>query len=131
MQNWNDGKAQEFKDRKVYDVFHSKFHGKAADLTGENGGAREDVRQPEVKNVEGALLFTTKTCPNCVIAKRTLEEAGIPYQVVDAQEQKELAKAYGVMQAPTLVISGDEGVEKLAGAGSIKRYADAHAVQTS
>ena len=44
---------------------------------------------------------------------------------------KELAKAYGVMQAPTLVISGDEGVEKLAGAGSIKRYADAHAVQTS
>ena len=131
VQNWNDGKAQEFKDRKVYDVFHSKFHGKAADLTGENGGAREDVRQPEVKNVEGALLFTTKTCPNCVIAKRTLEEAGIPYQAVDAQEQKELAKAYGVMQAPTLVISGDEGVEKLAGAGSIKRYADAHAVQTS
>ena len=35
--------------------FNSKFHGKAADLTGENGGAREDVRQPEVKNVEGAL----------------------------------------------------------------------------
>ena len=63
--------------------------------------------------------------------QRKLEEAGIPYQVVDAQEQKELAKAYGVMQAPTLVISGDEGVEKLAGAGSIKRYADAHAVQTS
>lgn len=49
VQNWNDGKAQEFKDRKVYDVFHSKFHGKAADLTGETGGAREDVKQPEVK----------------------------------------------------------------------------------
>ena len=130
MQNWNDGKAQEFKDRKVYDVFHSKFHGKAADLTGETGGAREDVKQPEVKNVEGALLFTTKTCPNCVIAKRTLEEAGIPYQAVDAQEQKDWRKLWSHAGA-TLVISGDEGVEKLSGAGSIKRYADAHAVQTS
>ncbi|HIZ59986.1 MAG TPA: ribonucleoside triphosphate reductase, partial [Candidatus Dorea faecipullorum] len=29
VQNWNDGKAQEFKDRKVYDLSHSHFHVKS------------------------------------------------------------------------------------------------------
>lgn len=69
------------------------------------------------------LLFTTQTCPNCVIAKRALEEAQIEYEVIDAQENKEMVKKYGVMQAPTMVIVGGDSVEKYVNASNITKYA--------
>ena len=128
VQNWNDGKAQEFKDRKVYDVVHSKFHGKAF-TTGEKteGEAVCEAADGEERN----LLFTTKTCPNCAVAKRALEEAGIAYEVIDAESNKDLVKKYGVMQAPTLVAVGDGKVEKMANASNIAQYAKEHGVQVS
>ena len=70
------------------------------------------------------LLFTTRTCPNCAIAKQALEEAHIEYRVVDAQEHKDLAKKYRIMSAPTLVVIGENGVEKLTNASSIRKYAE-------
>ena len=128
VQNWNDGKAQEFKDRKVYDVVHSKFHGKAF-TTGEKteGEAVCEAADGEERN----LLFTTKTCPNCAVAKRALEEAGSAYKVIDAESNKDLVKKYGVMQAPTLVAVGDGKVEKMANASNIAQYAKEHGVQVS
>ena len=128
VQNWNDGKAQEFKDRKVYDVVHSKFHGKAF-ISGEKkeGEAACEAADGEERN----LLFTTKTCPNCAVAKRALEEAGIAYEVIDAESNKDLVKKYGVMQAPTLVAVGDGKVEKMANASNIAQYAKEHGVQVS
>ena len=72
------------------------------------------------------LLFTTKTCPNCKIATSSLEKANIAYEIVDAEENEELVKKYGVMQAPTLVVVGEDGVQKMANASNIKAYAEAH-----
>ena len=69
------------------------------------------------------LLFTTKTCPNCRIAVDSLEKAHISYEVVDAEENVELVQKYGVMQAPTLVVVKEGGVEKLANASNIRAYA--------
>ena len=81
----------------------------------------EEVKM-ELKGQLKHLLFTTKTCPNCPTAKRALEEAGIKYEVVDATENKELVKEFKVMQAPTLVVIGDNGVEKYAGAPKVLEY---------
>ena len=67
-------------------------------------------------------LFTTKTCPNCQLAKEYLQ--GIEYIVVDAEENMELANAYGVMQAPTLVIVDENGYKKYVNASNIKKYVD-------
>ena len=50
------------------------------------------------------LLFTTKTCPNCKMAGRLLEKAGIAYELIDAQEQAQLSERFSIMQAPTLVV---------------------------
>ena len=124
VQNWNDGKAQEFKDRKVYDLTHSVFHGQ--EKSAESEGEEMQIQAGE----EGkrTMLFTTKTCPNCAIAKRALEEAHIQYEVVDAQENKELVRKYGVMQAPTLVVAKEDHVEKLANASNIKKYAEEHTI---
>ncbi|GAA0261961.1 ribonucleoside triphosphate reductase [Faecalicatena contorta] len=120
VKNWNDGKTQEFKDRKVYDISNSKM----SIRTHEAQKAAEEVAVPagEMKT----LLFTTKTCPNCKIATSSLEKANIAYEIVDAEENEELVKKYGVMQAPTLVVVGEDGVQKMANASNIKAYAEAH-----
>ena len=107
VQNWNDGKTQEFKERKEYDIAASSLHVKK-----EGGGEAKQV-----------LLFTTKTCPNCPAAKNFLDKAGIKYVAIDAQEHPELVKKYGIMQAPTLVVVSGEKVDKIAGAPQIKEYA--------
>ena len=46
------------------------------------------------------------------------------YEVIDAEEHKDLAKKYKIMQAPTLVLISDGGVEKLTNASNIKKYAE-------
>ena len=79
----------------------------------------------ELKGELKHLLFTTKTCPNCPTAKRALDEAGIAYEVVDATENKEFVKEFKVMQAPTLVVIGENGVEKYAGAPKVIEYINA------
>ena len=86
VQNWNDGKTQEFKERKTYDVANSVLH--------HNGvlGAEEDCLACEsAQQLDGLTLFTTPTCPNCKMAKQILDKAGVAYKVVDAVAEKEKA----------------------------------------
>ncbi len=118
VQNWNDGKTQEFAERKEYDIGKSQLHM-------EKGGKATctvTLEAPSCATEEGSWLFTTKTCPNCKIAKDSLNEAGLAYEVVDAEEKADMVSAYGVMQAPTLVIADKEGVHKYAGASAIRKY---------
>ena len=69
VQNWNDGKTQEYKNRKLYDVEHSCMKKVKTSLVTVR---KEDV---EIKPVESVkYLFTTKTCPNCKIAKEISKE---------------------------------------------------------
>ena len=119
VQNWNDGKSQEFKDRKVYNIENSKLK---AD------------RKVSVAPVESAceceacadqlILFTTKTCPNCKVAKNLLDSAGLIYTVIDAEENPDLVAKYGIRQAPTLVAITDGGAVKYANASNIKKFVE-------
>lgn len=120
VKNWNDGKAQEFKDRKEYDVSDSGSRMKLGAAV-----KKEETVLPG-KSEEGikTILFTTKTCPNCRIATKSLEKAHISYELVDAEENEELVRKYGVMQAPTLVVVEEDGVKKMANASNIKAYAE-------
>ena len=91
VQNWNDGKTQEYKNRKLYDVEHSCMKKVKTSLVTVR---KEDV---EIKPVESVkYLFTTKTCPNCKIAKEILK--GEDYQIIDAEENQDLVRKYGIMQ---------------------------------
>ncbi len=117
VQNWNDGKTQEFKDRKTYDLAHSH-------LTHEGCGCTvSQVPNPaDTAAVKDAVyLFTTETCPNCKIAKATMEKVGFTYENVNAYEHEDMAEQYGVRQAPTLVVVKDGQVSKYAGVSEIKR----------
>lgn len=122
VQNWNDGKAEEYRERKLYDPQSSMFrHSGSARAADEAAAAAQPARE---RDGETVYLFTTKTCPNCRIAKAALEEAGVAYQTVDAEENPELAGAYGVLQAPTLIVAHGGAVERYANASNIKKYAE-------
>ena len=96
VQNWNDGKSQEFKDRKTY----------RPDISCPPDKAQPQKAQKAL--ADKLYLFTTKTCPNCRIVKPMLERAGISYEVMDAEENLELAQTYRLTQAPSLVaVTGD------------------------
>lgn len=117
VQNWNEGKSEEFKERKVYDIPSSRLtHTGPVKVVAEN---KEEVSERSETN----LLFTTKTCPNCRLAKAALDKKGISYTVIDAEENPELCKKYGVMQAPTFIAFTNEGEVKLSDASSIRTFA--------
>ncbi len=115
IQNWNVGKTEEFKHRKEYVPEHSnlKAHGKTCSLEHEEKGEHK---------IDSILLFATKTCPNCKMAKTLLDKAGIKYQVVDAEENKEQTIAMGVSKAPTLLVPSGDGFEKFENASNIKKF---------
>jgi ribonucleoside-triphosphate reductase len=71
---------------------------------------------------DNTLLFTTKTCPNCRLAKEYLKD--MDYEIVDAEENSQLAVEYGVMQAPTLVIIAGQSRQKYVNVSNIKKYAE-------
>ena len=110
VQYWNDGKTQEYKDRKLYDIANSRL---VVKMKGSDLGIEEG--KVEVASGE-TLLFTTHTCPNCQIAMRALDQAGTSYKVIYAEDQPEMAKAYGIVAAPTLVTKDGKQV---AGASNI------------
>ncbi len=118
VQNWNDGKAQEFKDRVTYDISHSVLKKKTCDCA-------HDDKQAEAK-VSGStpLLFTTKTCPNCKMAKRILDAAGVKYIAIDAEEQKDLTVKYNVKKAPTLLVPNGDTYLRFDNASEINRYVE-------
>ena len=121
VQNWNDGKAQEYKNRVVYDIENSYMKRPATAMVTLSGLGRDDVI--DVKPVENIkYLFTTKSCPNCKLAKEYLKNEKIV--TIDAEENAELTKRYGVMQAPTLVVVDGDEVAKYANASNIKKYAE-------
>ena len=110
VQNWNDGKTQEYKDRKVYDVANSVLKDRS-DVLGKKEEAAAEA-------VEGVVMFATKTCPNCKIAATLLDKAGVSYVKLFAEDEPEKAKALGVKQAPTLIV----GEKKFIGVSDIKKY---------
>ena len=127
VQNWNDGKVQEFKDRREYDVANSRLEGRRL-CDRENPTAPDSaVPTPAAPPADdGLFLFTTNTCPNCKIAKSELEKAGLAYQLMDVSEHMDLVNQYGIQQAPTLIVRHGGAVEKLVNASAIKKFAVTH-----
>lgn len=126
VKNWNDGKAQEFKDRNPYDF-------KKAALTNRNGTtdfatkvASDATREMTTESapvcescqteqntatnhtdnitISVPTLVTTRTCPNCKIAETMLAGANIQFRKVLAEENPELVQAFNILSVPTLVL---------------------------
>lgn len=117
VQNWNDGKSQEFKDRKVYNTVKYAEPGVSHVRSINTESVDADIADCAVYE-----LFTTPTCPNCKVAKPMLAKAGIKIDEVNAVENPDEAVKYGVKQAPTLVVKSGEKIAKYAGVAEIKKF---------
>ena len=126
VQNWNDGKTQEYKSRKLYDIGASmNKHGYSLNDAPDAPSAKVDPEGKTVCTSDAKLmLFATKTCPNCKMAAKFLDDAGIVYDKVLAEENPDLANAYGIKQAPTLVIVSGDSVEKIVNVSNIRKFAE-------
>ncbi len=120
VKNWNIGKSQEFSERKVYNIGQTILNGKEAfpesSVPKKNDG--------EVKSGGKLYLFTTKTCPNCPTAIHILNQAKVAFEKIDAQEEIELTKKFGILQAPTLVVVQGDEYQTFSNTGNIKKYVD-------
>ena len=123
VQNWNDGKAQEYKDRRTYDIAHStlRHEGCQPCAEGEKSAPTATATVQEQALADGNYLFTTMTCPNCKLIKSLLDRAGIAYTNLLANENAELATELGIKQAPTMVVVKNGEIAKYAGVSEIKR----------
>ena len=131
VQNFNDGKAQEFKDRKVYNVLGAIADGDmakyreeknaekpACEDTPEKAPERDPKKEPEKAAATGAealsgdkiVMFATKTCPNCMAASKMLQENGIEFEKLYVEDERELAQKLGLRNAPTLIVGEDRYV---------------------
>ena len=128
VQNWNDGKVQEFKDRKVYNIGNS--HLRSEEQKCKTVCQLEDV-EPSVADAAPKsgisepgkiLLFKTPTCPNCKLAAALLDKANVEYVPLNANENRELVSQYGIKQAPTLVVMADDGFKTFKGVSDIKGW---------
>ena len=119
IQNWNDGKKAEFMERKEYVV-------EEKDYVDESLTTKIITQVDEAKNEmtnKKFLLFTTRTCPNCRFAKVALDERGIKYDTILAEDEVELAKHYNISQVPTLiVVDNNKEVEQYTNYGNIAKY---------
>ena len=121
VQNWNDGKLQEYANRTEYDIVHSSLKRPTRSVVTLSNFA-EDVEVKVEQPQDIKYLFTTKTCPNCKLVKEYLKN--VSYVTIDAEENMELARRYGVMQAPTLVVVNGDSHKKYVNASNIKKYVD-------
>ena len=105
--NWNDGKIEEYKHRKTYDLENSNL---------------KCSQDKEEKNDNKIILVKTSTCPNCKMAETLLDKEKVVYEKLDANLNKEFCEKYGIKQAPTLVIFNKDKVKKITNVSNIKKY---------
>ena len=119
IQNWNDGKTEEYNERKEYVLGSSHLkHSHVLDET----TITKDI-DLKTSNISELMLFTTSTCPNCKIAKAMLDKAGIKYQQINVDENKDIAIAYGISKAPTLLVpDNNNGYISYDNASLIRKY---------
>ena len=134
VRNWNDGKSSEFENRKTYEP--EELFSVNRNLLEEAGvemprvgtqtlGRANRVEAPKSNSdAEKVILVTTKTCPNCQAAKNYLNQAGIEYDVVLADEADgaEIAGQYNISAAPTLIVQSGEEAELYSNVSNIRAY---------
>ena len=123
VQNWNDGKAQEYKDRKEYDIEH------AVNAVIDRTLEEKVVEDNSQTLTDGIYLFTTATCPNCRMAKTFLGQANVEYHEVLATDNVELVKSLNITSAPTLVVVENGNTEVVENVSNIRRFIETNLVK--
>lgn len=127
VQNWNEGKTQEFKDRKLYDI-EKKHTAKNSNLKNDcephSNTATENMNLEEANKI---MLFTTKTCINCNMVKSFLAQSNISYDLIQAEENSELVEKYGIRSVPAMVVENGLEFTLYVNASNIRNFVETKA----
>ena len=110
IKNWNDGKAQEFKDRKVYDLNHLHYGILLK---------QEPLLLTRRKKLPKETVQLSCSQQNLSALPAGGEDAAVSWtwiRKISAEENQGLVAQYGVRQAPTLVLVAEERQCAAAGA---------------
>lgn len=134
VQNFNDGKEHEYRDRKEYKFDNSIFNTTEenndvlkADYTelpklDENSHDLESAVRTLLADTRKPMLFTTATCPNCKMAKKFISEAEFDCDILLAEDNAELVKLYEITSAPTLVVFEQGQPKKIQNVSNIRKF---------
>ncbi len=124
IQNWNDGKTQEYMDRREYDIMVSKLTHEGPmptikytvpeEITGADN-AKESVSSkteaeaatvvPEAAASEPGIpvMYVKDHCPKCKGAEQRFKLAKVQYSEVNCSENMDIARELGIQQTPTII----------------------------
>ena len=126
VQNWNDGKSQEYKDRRVYNVGTSVLKSTVNEVPVDAAPAASEMAAPAAAVAPvadtKAILISRVTCPNCRVAEGLLTKAGVTFEKKIAEENVDLCRQFGVKGAPTLIITDGENFASYYSVPEIKKY---------
>ena len=140
ISNWNDGKVQEFKDRKEYRLTDSVVE-KANGLKEEynlrgfepnkvepnkvesNKVEPHIVESPKVETSNIIRVYVQDHCPKCRGAVQRLRLKGVEFEVVNCMENKQEAIDLGLTQTPTII---DTNGKRYVGANAANEYLKDH-----
>lgn len=114
VQNWNDGKAQEWKERKEYTPANSVLKKCLMPKEVEEQKADMCVVRP--------MLFVQDNCPNCKMAELMLNKEHVDYEVVNAMEHADLSKKFDVKLTPTLIVADGDSYAVYENASNVRKY---------
>jgi len=126
VSNWNEGKTQEFKERKLYNIEGVTTQPKTQKKPQKQVTLFEEMPETQELNYSKIMLVTTKKCPNCDTAKNFMNDANILYDVVEAEANPELVSQYAVRSAPTLVVVNGKGYETITNISNIRAFVESH-----
>ncbi|MCR4627694.1 MAG: hypothetical protein K5640_08620 [Treponema sp.] len=111
VRNWNRGKADEFKQRKMFTLEDSQCHRTSEQTISEE---KEEVKAEAVS--ESALhyeFYYRQTCPNCPPVKAYIADLNAAGEKIDVDTTEGLSKAAskGVFAAPTVIVYNSNNEE--------------------
>ena len=124
VQNWNDGKIQEFKHRKEYKPNYDGINENECEECKVSSKPKIEETSVEISiTFEKELtLLATKTCPKCKQVAMMLEQKGTDFAKIYAEDNPELMEKLNATQAPTLVVAKEGGTLLYSGIADVTNY---------
>lgn len=123
VRNWNKGKSDEFKHRKMFNLEDSKEYKISSADSGCGCSSIQKISAPVTTNVASLAsstndissyeFYVRKTCPNCPPVKEYMSTVNLSGNTIDVDTNNGLTQAAekGVFASPTVIFYNAEGAE--------------------
>ena len=111
IQHWNDGKTQEFADRKEYNIYTSRLkhegpmvemnHPKAETAATAATPAETVAEAPAASGIP--TMYVKDHCPKCKGAEQRFKLGGIEYNEVNCSANMDIARELNIQFTPTII----------------------------